>query len=761
MRRSLPTVVVTAFVFLATAAAAPAPEPVIGGAGTLPKEAIVKVIKAAAAKVRACHDARRKALGAELTGKLVLRFTIGPEGLVTAAAADKGASSIDDAELVQCVTKVARAWKFDKPLGGGVVEVTYPFIFAAASREKTKEADDDFGTLGFVGGDAKAERGSGGGGGAVGRGVAATSAPPPPAPSTPSTPAAEPAPGRKPDVRTKSRPHETEEAAAVADRAPMDSPKKDAAAPASRPAEHKGSSGARSGGAAGGRKAVAAPAMRAGRYDDNKQYNRFLGFLADNSRLVVYPVNVSERLLITALDKNGKSLPNCTIDVKTVDGKVLATSTTTADGSTQYFPADAAPKGPADFTVGASCGATTRNGQASRTGKRVTELRFDTVREIPARVPVDVAFLLDTTGSMQSQIDRLKTTLQAIHFQLTELPTKPDIRFGLVAYRDRGDDYVTRVTQFTADVDLFQSQINKLDADGGGDTPEDMQAAFDKGMHELQWRKDAVRVGFVISDAIPHTDYKQDYSYREAMREALRRGIKWVMVGAGGLPIDGEVIFRQVAQFTMGEYVFVTEGGGGDSGGTATEASHHVGSNYLVENLDQAIIRIIRRELSYLTDEPKEVDDTIIATGPSGTPKDELLGPAVAEALRQLVDYSAIRLKEGTAVAIVPVNVNDAKYKDVGGYLSDQFILAASRTPTFKVVDRDLKALAQEQRLQLSELFDVKESVPIGKLLGAEVLVVAKLTVRGTEADLFAKLLSVETGEVLSVAKVRVTGGVI
>jgi len=505
---------------------------------------------------------------------------------------------------------------------------------------------------------------------------------------------------------------------------------------------------------------MAAPAMRAGRYDDNKQYNRFLSFLGDNARRVVYPVDVSERLLVKVVDKGGKSLPNCLVEAKSADGKVLARSVTYADGTTQFFPADASPKGAADYVLAATCDKTTRSGQASRAGKRTSEVRFDTARVVPARVPVDVAIVLDTTGSMGSQIDRLKKTLQAIHFQLTELPTKPDIRFGLVAYRDRGDDYVTRVTQFTADVGVFQKQIDKLDADGGGDTPEDLQAGLEKAMHELSWRPDAVRVGFVVADAIPHTDYGEKYDYREAMREALGHGIKWVTVGAGGLPLEGEVIFRQMAQFTMGEYVFVTEGGGGDSEGGGGEASHHVGANYLVENLDQAIVRIVRRELSYLTDEPKEVDDTILASGTKATPRDELLAPAVAEALRQLADYSALKLA-ATPVAVVPVSVSADTYKDVGGYLSDQFTLAASRASAFKVVERDLKALAQEQKLQLSDLFDVTTSVPIGKMVGADVLIVAKLTVSGSDADLFAKLIRVETGEVLSVAKVRVSGGVI
>ena len=46
----------------------------------------------------------------------------------------------------------------------------------------------------------------------------------------------------------------------------------------------------------------------------------------------------------------------------------------------------------------------------------------------------------------------------------------------------------------------------------------------------------ALRLGFVVADAIPHTDYGQSFNYREAMKESLGRGIKWTMVGAGGLP---------------------------------------------------------------------------------------------------------------------------------------------------------------------------------------------------------------------------------
>jgi hypothetical protein len=77
--------------------------------------------------------------------------------------------------------------------------------------------------------------------------------------------------------------------------------------------------------------------------------------------------------------------------------------------------------------------------------------------------------------------------------------------------------------------------LERLYADGGGDEPEDLQTALDVAMHQLKWRSDALRIGFIITDAPPHTDYGQQYNYLEAMKESLSRGIKWVTVGAGGL----------------------------------------------------------------------------------------------------------------------------------------------------------------------------------------------------------------------------------
>lgn len=584
-------------------------------------------------------------------------------------------------------------------------------------------------------------------GGAMSESVAAAAPAPPP-----EVAAESPAPERSAEDSAPSPPVTVPRAKSRADRPSMEREATEGRGMGALGAPGTSRSGYGAGG--GAASSVAAPAMKAGRHDDNAQYNRFLQFLAENRALVPQPVDVSERIVVRAGDREGKSLFDCAVKIVSMDGKTLSSGTTYADGRTQFFPADASSAAERDYTARVRCGKEERSGQIARGGRREVEVRFPSTRSVPARVPVDIAIVLDTTGSMGGQIERLKRTLQAIHLQLSHLTTQPHLRFALVAYRDRGDDYVTRVIQFTDDVEHFQRVIDELDADGGGDTPEDLQAALDEAMHRLQWRQGAVRMGFVIADAVPHTDYGQAYDYRAAMRESLERGIKWVTIGAGGLPRSGEVIFRQIAQYTMGEYVFVTEGGGGDSEGGAGEASHHVGSNYKTENLDQAIVRIVRRELSHLTDAPADFDETLVARRGSSSDTSALLTAAAGEALRQLVDYSSLRLAERTPVAIAPVSTAAARYEGVAEYLSDQLTLQASRNSALRVVERDLRAVSQELKVQLSDLFDAKDTVPIGKMVGAEVLVVGKLMVTGAKAELFAKLVRVETGEVLSVSKV-------
>ena len=64
----------------------------------------------------------------------------------------------------------------------------------------------------------------------------------------------------------------------------------------------------------------------------------------------------------------------------------------------------------------------------------------------PQRPRLDVAFVLDTTGSMGDEIDVVKEKLVSIAWKLSAGQPAPDVRFAVVAFRDQGDEYVTTRT---------------------------------------------------------------------------------------------------------------------------------------------------------------------------------------------------------------------------------------------------------------------------------------------------------------------------
>ena len=60
---------------------------------------------------------------------------------------------------------------------------------------------------------------------------------------------------------------------------------------------------------------------------------------------------------------------------------------------------------------------------------------------------VEVAFVLDTTGSMSGLLEGAKAKIWDIANVIVSAEPTPDVRFGLVGYRDRGDTYITQVRQ--------------------------------------------------------------------------------------------------------------------------------------------------------------------------------------------------------------------------------------------------------------------------------------------------------------------------
>ena len=102
-----------------------------------------------------------------------------------------------------------------------------------------------------------------------------------------------------------------------------------------------------------------------------------------------------------------------------------------------------------------------------------------------------------------------------------------------------------------------------------------------------------------MADAAPHLDYGGP-QYDVEMQAALAKGIKLFAVGASGLEPEGEYIYRQMAQYTAGRFVFLTYRDGADpSSGHGAETVHDV-RNYSVQTLDRLIVRLVGDELARL-----------------------------------------------------------------------------------------------------------------------------------------------------------------
>jgi hypothetical protein len=122
----------------------------------------------------------------------------------------------------------------------------------------------------------------------------------------------------------------------------------------------------------------------------------------------------------------------------------------------------------------------------------------------------------------------------------------------------------------------------------------------------VSWNRDGIRLAFVITDAPAHLDeYGPSYTYVDAVHDARKLGIKFFSVGTGGLPLEGELVLRQVAQYTYGKYIFLTYGESGESeGGAPGSVSHHTGANFRTDKLETIIIRFAKEELAFLTNQP-------------------------------------------------------------------------------------------------------------------------------------------------------------
>lgn len=176
---------------------------------------------------------------------------------------------------------------------------------------------------------------------------------------------------------------------------------------------------------------------------------------------------------------------------------------------------------------------------------------------------IEVVFVLDTTGSMSGLIHAAKEKIWAIANTMATARPAPEIRMGLVGYRDRSDVYVTKRTQLTEDLDKVYRDLMAYSANGGGDTPESVNQALNEAVGAFNWSRDekTYRVIFLVGDAPPHMNYQNDVKYAESCKTAAKNGIIINTIQCGSLS-GTEEIWREIARRAEGVAFRVEQSGG-------------------------------------------------------------------------------------------------------------------------------------------------------------------------------------------------------
>ncbi|MDI3320315.1 vWA domain-containing protein [Pinibacter soli] len=204
---------------------------------------------------------------------------------------------------------------------------------------------------------------------------------------------------------------------------------------------------------------------------------------------------------------------------------------------------------------------------------------------------IEIAFVVDATSSMADELEYLKNELLDVITRAKASNSAAEVFSSAVFYRDRGDDYLTKVSPFTTDANTTINFIKDQHASGGGDFPEAVDAALDKAVNELQWSDDArTRLLFLILDAPPHHEQNVISSVQTSISKAAGKGIKVIPITASGIDKETEFMMRFMAISTNGTYVFVTN----DSGIGNTHIAASVGP-YTVEYLNDLMVRLINK----------------------------------------------------------------------------------------------------------------------------------------------------------------------
>jgi Mg-chelatase subunit ChlD len=208
----------------------------------------------------------------------------------------------------------------------------------------------------------------------------------------------------------------------------------------------------------------------------------------------------------------------------------------------------------------------------------------------PASANLELVFVLDTTGSMGGLLEGAKTKIWGIINDIMQKRGNQNlkVKVGLVAYRDRQDAYLTKVTKLTDNLDDVYAELSSFRAQGGGDLPEDVRSAMREAIDNVGWSNPGPRTSqiiFLVGDAPPHDDYTEVPDTLASTKRARAAGMIVNTIQCGNIAAT-TLPWRNIAQYGGGEYFSIAQDGGVQSIATPYDVElaslgKSIGSTYL------------------------------------------------------------------------------------------------------------------------------------------------------------------------------------
>lgn len=176
---------------------------------------------------------------------------------------------------------------------------------------------------------------------------------------------------------------------------------------------------------------------------------------------------------------------------------------------------------------------------------------------------LEMVFVLDTTGSMGGLLEGAKQRIWGIVNEVMQKQSHPRVRVGLVAYRDKDDDYVTKVLPLTEDLDKVYTTLMDYEAAGGGDSPEDVRRALADGVKNAGWsqsQQGVAQIIFLVGDAPPQS-YQSEPDVLATTSQAVKKNMIVNTIQCGDAA-DTKKVWQQIAQYGEGKYFAIAQDGG-------------------------------------------------------------------------------------------------------------------------------------------------------------------------------------------------------